>query len=152
MNSYLKSLMCVLPFALLAGCGAEPAVVEEPQEEEVKLLTPKDVVTEFVTALAGGNCKKAKEMATGVAVDMVQGNIAGGCMSYKTTIKSVDCVESGTTAECGCTEMRDGMEYVFNYKLEKVGEDWKVTEYGKDDGLDESDSTAVISDSTIVEE
>jgi len=96
--------------------------------------TPKDVTTAFVQALADGDCTKAKEMAVDAAAESVQGTIDAGCTKYATTIKSVDCEETGETASCTCIEDRDGMEMTFKYDLKKADGAWKVTNYQKDFG------------------
>jgi len=94
--------------------------------------TPKDVTTQFVQALADGDCAKAKEMAVGTAAENVQGTMDSGCPKYATEIKTVDCTESGETASCKCTEKRDGMEMTYKYDLKKEGGAWKVSDFKKD--------------------
>lgn len=100
--------------------------------------TPKDVTTQFVQALADGDCNKAKELSVDAAVDLVQGQIDAGCVKYTTEIKSVDCEETGETATCTCVEVREGGmgEMTYKYSLKKVDGNWKVSNYEKDFNMD----------------
>lgn len=94
--------------------------------------TPKDVTNAFVQALADGKCEDAKGMAVETASETVQGTIDAGCEGYKTEIVSTECTESGETANCTCTEKRDGVDMTFKYDLKKVDGNWKVSDYKKD--------------------
>lgn len=98
--------------------------------------TPKDVTESFIKALNGGKCDEAKGMAVETAAENVQAAIDAGCTSSPTEIISTDCTESGETANCTCTEKRDGMEMKFKYDLKKVDGAWKVSNYAKDLGME----------------
>ena len=96
--------------------------------------SPEAVTKSFVEALAAGTCDQALEMTTGTASETVQGTIDGGCEKYESTIVGeVECTTEDETASCTCTEKREIMgEMTFNYSLEKVEGNWKVSNYEKD--------------------
>ena len=98
--------------------------------------SPEAVTESFVNALAAGDCEKALTMATGSATETVEGTQESGCEAYSTEIVgSVTCETEEESATCTCTEKRDLLgEMTFNYELEKVEGNWKVSSYSKDMG------------------
>jgi len=100
--------------------------------------SPESVTESFVKALAGGDCEKALEMATGTASETVQGTIDGGCEGYESEIVGdITCETEEDKATCKCTEKRAIMgDMTYNYDLEKVDGNWKIASYTKDMNMD----------------
>ncbi len=93
--------------------------------------SPEDVTTDFVNALAAGDCDKAMGMAVESAKESVQSTIDAGCDEYQSEIVSVTCETAEETADCACTEKRDGMDMTYDYNLKKVDGAWKVSNFQK---------------------
>ncbi len=95
--------------------------------------SPESVTKSFVEALAAGDCDKALGMTTGSATENVQGTLDSGCEAYESKIGEVTCETEEESATCTCTEERELLgEMKFNYELEKVEGNWKVSSYAKD--------------------
>jgi hypothetical protein len=96
--------------------------------------TPESVTESFVNALAAGDCDKAITMASGSAKETVEGTLESGCEGYETEIVgAITCETEEESAKCKCTEKRAILgESTFNYDLEKVEGEWKVSKYSKD--------------------
>lgn len=100
--------------------------------------SPESVTESFVNALAAGDCEKALTMATGSATESVTTTQEAGCEGYESSIVgSITCETEEETATCSCTEERDILgEMTFNYDLEKVDGNWKVSNFAKDMNMD----------------
>ena len=98
--------------------------------------SPESVTESFIKALAAGDCEKALTMSTGTASETVEGTKESGCEAYESEIVgSVTCETEEESATCTCTEKRDILgEMTFNYDLEKVEGNWKISSYAKDMG------------------
>ncbi len=100
-------------------------------------INPEVVVYDFVSALAEGDCSTAKKLSTGNARESIQATIDAGCDSYNTEITSVECELNDDLAECTCNEVRDGMDMIYDYELQKIDGEWKVSNFSKQmDDLD----------------
>lgn len=93
---------------------------------------PREVVREFVLALANGDCKKAKKISSGNASETVGASMDMGCEPYDTRVTKVECEVDDKIAECSCYETRTGMDMKFDYELEQIDGEWMVVEYKKD--------------------
>jgi len=93
---------------------------------------PKEVTIELVEALSEGDCDQARELVVGDAFFIVQMIIDGGCVKDVMTLKFVSCTESENTANCGCIADRGGVEVMFNYRLLKENDGWKVSSWSLD--------------------
>jgi len=99
--------------------------------------TPEAVVEKFVNHLSSGECEEAKDLCINNARETIQGSIDAGCESYETTIDSVVCDIKGEKAICDCHETRQPLGIMtFSYKLETVEGKWKISDNGKDYGMD----------------
>ena len=98
--------------------------------------SPESVTESFIKALAAGDCDKALTMSTGTASETVDGTKESGCEGYESEIVGeVACTTEDESATCTCTEKRDILgEMTFNYDLEKVDGNWKISAYNKDMG------------------
>lgn len=94
-------------------------------------VNPEAVVFNFVTALSDGNCELAKELATGNAMESINATIDAGCESYKTEIVSVKCKIKGESSECSCNEVREGLDMIYDYELEHINGEWKISNFKK---------------------
>lgn len=101
--------------------------------------SPEGAVKKFVKYLADGECNKALKMAISSARESVMSTMDAGCEKYETQIVSATCETGKNVADCVCTEKRDGLEMTYEYKLRKLGKDWKIEEYKKDLQMDESE-------------
>jgi hypothetical protein len=96
--------------------------------------SPESVTESFVKALAAGDCDKALTMSSATALETVETSKESGCEGYESEIVGeITCTTEEESATCKCTEKRDILgEMTFNYDLEKVDGNWKVSAYNKD--------------------
>lgn len=108
---------------VLASCGSSQS--------------PEEVTKIYVNSIAKGECEKALEVATGQAEESVKTMIEAGCeANEESEVKGeVTCEVEGETATCSC-EVGKTMPFKFNYDLEKVDGNWKVSTPGSKDGMD----------------
>jgi len=98
--------------------------------------SPELTTEAFVTFLFEGNCTDALKLTTSSASETVAASIDSGCEGYQSEIiGNVQCKTQNNFATCTCTEKRDILgEMKFNYELEKIDGEWKVSSYAKDMG------------------
>jgi hypothetical protein len=103
--------------------------------EQVIHNSPQSVTLAFVQMLADGNCNSALDLTFSSARETVLGTIDSGCEGYETEIiEDRTKIEiDGNSAVCYVTENRSILgESTFEYHLEKVDGNWKISSYKKD--------------------
>lgn len=103
--------------------------------EQVIHNSPQSVTLAFVQMLADGNCNAALDLTFSIARETVLGTIDSGCEGYETEIfEDRTKVEiDGNSAVCYVTENRSILgESTFEYHLEKIEGNWKISSYKKD--------------------
>lgn len=120
----------------LVKVGEEWRIIDYKRDSS---SSPESATHVFVSLLSEGNCKEALGLTISNASESVEASIASGCEGYESEIiGDVTCVIENDHATCSCVEKRDILgELTFNYELENVDGEWKISSYAKDmDGLD----------------
>ncbi len=96
-----------------------------------ELSSPESVTESFIIHLSDGNCSDAMKLCVDDSKNNVQSYIDAGCNEYETELIKIECKIEKKNAVCCCHEVRDNRKYYFEYKLRKLGGEWKISSYKK---------------------
>ena len=94
--------------------------------------SPEEVLHEFCMALQEGDGEKLKSVSSDEGIEMMSDWFALGCEPVQTTVDSIYCDTQDSIAYCSCYETREGDVMQFDYLLERIDGEWRVTPRGKD--------------------